>query len=624
MSREESDLDLLARAAEPGEGPRALALLLARHWRATYEYAAICLASADDAAVLAATTAFHQVLDQPADGALRPRLLAAVRDTVREWAADDRVLAVLPELRKPVGARGLRAARPGTPEKRRLAERAFLALPGASQCLLWHTYVEAEPLSVPAGLLGIDPGTASDALEQAQEQFRSACVRAHRELAPTRECRFHNRLLDVPMRRGAGLLPDVQRHLMVCRFCRQAAEQLSHAERDLGVLLADTVLGWGVRRYLDSRPGRGDGAPPCPAHGGRHRYRPRSGGRSRAPKRPAKALALGVAVAAVALLATVLAARGWSEEGGSADPGATWGAPSGHSVRPGTTPSAPPHTAGGPSAAAVGHTAEIARGRLRSLTTGLCLDVPGEHAEAGARIVLAECSSAATQQWSYRGDGRLRSAAAPTLCLHSETDDAPVVLSACLVHSGAVRYDLTVRGELLPRGGSGKPQVVAPGDGRQVRLARRDGSEAQRWALEAGRGPASGSGRAPGKGSDSSDPGERSDLVTGPRGHAPEADPPYGTVPHPPAAEPPPATPRNPSAGHDDPPQSYDKRFARVGCCAAADPDAGGPRTATPLQPVSALADTAVTAIDAVRPRQPAPGGVERERVSPGRRLSTR
>ena len=226
----ESDRNLLARVGEPAEGPRAVALLLARHWRAVYEYAVICLASSEDSASMAAAAAFRRELARPGGGALRPRLLTAVRETIGEWAADDAISAVLPELRKTVGARGLRAARPGTPERRRLAERAFRGLPGASQCLLWHTEVEAESLSVPAGLLGVDAATASTALEQAREQFRTGCVRAHRELAPTQECRYYNRLLDVPMRRGGALLPDVQRHLMACRYCRHAAEQLSHLE----------------------------------------------------------------------------------------------------------------------------------------------------------------------------------------------------------------------------------------------------------------------------------------------------------------------------------------------------------------------------------------------------------
>ncbi|MCZ0990449.1 hypothetical protein O1M54_41550 [Streptomyces diastatochromogenes] len=258
----ESDRDLVARLGDPGDGRHhAVALLLARHWRATRDYAIVCLAAAGPTAQLVATAAFQQVLGRltggAVGGALRPQLLVAVRETVRAWAADESACVVMPELRKPTGGRGLRATMPGTPERRQLAERAFQALPGASQCLLWHTEVEAEPINIPAGLSGVDAPTAATALEQAREQFRAGCVRAHRELAPSRECRFYNRLLDVPIRRGGSLLPDVQEHLAACRHCRHAAEQLSHFEGGLEVLLAETVLGWGARRYLDSRPGRG-------------------------------------------------------------------------------------------------------------------------------------------------------------------------------------------------------------------------------------------------------------------------------------------------------------------------------------------------------------------------------
>lgn len=484
----ESDRNLLARVGEPGEGPRAVALLLSRHWRAVYEYAVICLASSEDSASMAAAAAFRRELAGPGGGALRPRLLAAVRDTVGEWAADDGISVVLPELRKPVGARGLRAARPKTPERRRLAERAFRTLPGASQCLLWHTEVEAEPISVPAGLLGVDPRTASAALEQAREQFRTGCVRAHRELAPTQECRYYNRLLDVPMRRGGALLPDVQRHLMACRYCRHAAEQLSHFEGGLEDLLVETVLGWGARRYLASRPGRDGGPNALPAHpaGGRHRLRAHAlpaGGRLGPPRKHTKALAAAVGLTSLVLLATLLAARGWSEESGTADPQATWGAVSGHSVDPGgagssSTDSSP---AGVPSAASAGRPAEVARGRLRNLDAGLCLDVRGGRVRADARMVLTACSDG-SPQWSYQDDGLLRSAADPTLCLGSDTAEGSVGLAGCLVHAGVVRYDLTVRGELLPRGGKGR--AVAPGKGRHVIVTGRDGSEAQRWALE--------------------------------------------------------------------------------------------------------------------------------------------
>ncbi|WP_282700101.1 ricin-type beta-trefoil lectin domain protein [Streptomyces sp. CC219B] len=465
-SSAESDRNLLARLGTADIN--AVPLLMARHWRAVHEYAVICLASPASSASMVTAAAFHRVLGNPSGGALRPQLLVAVRETVKEWATGDRISTVLPELRKTTGARGLRAARSVTPERRRLAERAFLALPGASQCLLWHTEVEAEPISVPAGLLGVDEPTASAALEQAREQFRAACVRAHRELAPTRECRFHNRLLEVPLRRGGSLLSDVRQHLTECRYCRHAAEQLSHFEGGLGDLLAETVLGWGARRYLDSRPGRA--VPPVRPSGGRHRPAPaRQAGRTK--------VAAGVGLLSLALLTTLLVARGWSGDNGVPDPHATWGAPSVSTV----APSAGPGTS---SAASASRSDELGHGRLRNLGTGLCLDLREGAVRAGAVTVLAGCSSAGSQQWSYRDDGLLRSVADPTLCLDAETvaEAGRVLLADCLVHAGEVRYDLTVHGELLPRRGKGL--AVAPGGGGQVIVTGRDGSTGQRWVLD--------------------------------------------------------------------------------------------------------------------------------------------
>ncbi|WP_367324728.1 hydrolase [Streptomyces sp. HUAS ZL42] len=412
----DSDRDLVAQLGDGDSGARAVPLLLARHWQAMYDYAAICLATSGSSADMVATAAFHRVVGRPAagamGGALRPRFLVTVRDTVREWAREDGVSAVLPELRKTVGGRGLRAARGGTPERRQLAERAFRSLPGASQCLLWHTEVEAEPISVPAALLGVDSATAMAAREAAREQFRTGCVRAHRELAPSRECRFYNRLLDIPMRRGGALLPDVQRHLKDCRYCRHAAEQLSHFDGGLEALLAEAVLGWGAHRYLDSRPERGTERRRPPAtersgSGGRHRCA-QGGILPGASGRHPKAVLVGVGLAALALLATVLVAKGWTDDNGVPAPHATWGEPVGSSGSP--DESAP---TGSPSAASGGRPAETAHGRLRSLRGNLCLDVRGGRAEAGAGTEPAVCSSAGSQQWSYRNDGRLRSGADP-------------------------------------------------------------------------------------------------------------------------------------------------------------------------------------------------------------------
>ncbi|MFJ3195774.1 RICIN domain-containing protein [Streptomyces griseoviridis] len=447
---------------------RAGALLLARHWRAAQEYAVICMASTEASASMVAAAAFHRVLDRPGEGAFRPQLLSTVRDMVKQWAADDSISGALPELRKPTGGRGLRIARRATSERRQLAERAFQGLPEAAQCLLWHIEVEAEPISVPAVLLAVDEVTTAFELEQARAQFRTAILRAHRELAPTPECRFHNRLLATPVGRGGALLSDVQRHLGECRYCRHAAEQFSHLDGGLDVLLAETVLGWGAHRYLASRPGRG-GTPPGPPR------RPR-GGRHRpvAPRPSRKALAVGVAAVSLTLLATVLVTRSWGDDNGVRDPHTNWGASSGGSVA-----SAPPSPDGSPSAASADRPpAEVGRGRLRNPAAGLCLD-----AVAG-RAVLAGCSSAASQRWSYLDDGLLRNAADLTSCLVSDPGLGTVTVADCAVHAAESRYDLTVRGELLPRAGAGR--LVASGKDTTVVIARRDGSAGQRWVLEAG------------------------------------------------------------------------------------------------------------------------------------------
>ncbi|WP_078947654.1 RICIN domain-containing protein [Streptomyces griseus] len=581
----DSDRNLLAQlgasGADSGPGACAVALLLARHWRATFDYAVVCLASAEDSARMVATTAFNRVLGRAAggavSGALRPQLLVAVRETVREWAGDEAISTILPELRKTVGGRGLRASGRATPEKRQIAERAFRTLPGASQCLLWHTEVEAEPISVPAGLLGVDSGTATAAREQAREQFRAGCVRAHRELAPTAECRYYNRLLDVAMRRGGELLPDVRKHLTECQYCRRAAEQLGHFDGGLEVLLAETVLGWGARRYLDSRPGRATGpAGPVPAGaaspgGGRHRS-----AHARVidtPRRHPKAVLVGVALSTLALLASVLVAKGWSEDTGAPPgPGMTWGAPVGNSGRASTSDE--PSPAGSSAASVAGQSEEVARGRLRSLTEGLCLDARGGRAEAGVTAVLVACSSAGSQQWSYQEDGLLRSAADPTLCLDSDAVRKTVTLAGCLVHSGAVSYDLTVRGELLLRHTKGL--IVAParaGSPPSIVVTARDGSRQQRWRLEPGTGRGADGERDANPGSRQRDEPRDRPQVT------PSAEPP-ADLPVPPGAAPAPVRPAPPQPG-------YEPRIAQVACCET--PDHHIPAAAPPALPPIAL-----------------------------------
>ncbi|MFF8726739.1 RICIN domain-containing protein [Streptomyces sp. NPDC015171] len=504
------------RAGSDAEASRSAALLMARHWTPAQEYAVICLAASGSLAHMVTGTAFHQVfgrlaLGEPAE-ALRPRLLVAVRDTVATWSATDRITAVLPGLAQPAGGRGMRAAQPRIPENRALTDSSYHSLSRLEQALLWHTEVEAEPLDVPAALLGVDIESATAALEQAREKFREGLVRAHRELAPGKECRYYNRLLDVPIRRGGALLSDVQEHLSGCAYCRHAAEQLGHCDAALGVLLAEAVLGWGARRYLDSRPGRRPG--PARARGGSRR----SGGRRRGGGRPgllgratapggrrraeeggsgqrarflaggsgvrvpgtfwsSRTLLTGVGVASAGLLATVLAVVVWPDGDDGIDPVATSAVP-GASSAPGSATA--PGTGSLPAAGRPGP--------VRNVAAGLCLDVKGTPV-AGASTVLAVCTTVATQQWTY-DDGQLRNAAGSGLCLDSHADAGVVLLGDC---AGAgsrrgddVRYDLTPQGEFLPRWDR-TLALSAAGDqsGADLVVKVRDGSAAQRWTTAA-------------------------------------------------------------------------------------------------------------------------------------------
>ncbi|MEU6383746.1 RICIN domain-containing protein [Streptomyces bauhiniae] len=479
MAAGESDESTAAalRAGSDPEASRSAALLMARHWQPAADYAVICLAGPGPLAHMVTAAVFHQTLDRLALGepaeALRPRLLVAVRDTVLDWAATDRLTAALPGLAKPAGGRGMRAANSLTPENRVLAERAFHLLPRLEQTLLWHTEVEAEPVTVPAALLGVDPVGAAAALEQSREKLRAGVLRAHRELAPSGECRHYNRLLDVPVRRGGGVLPDVREHLDACSYCRYAAEQLGQLDSGAGLLLAEAVLGWGARRYLDSRPGRGQAAA-VPGEV------PRSGGRRRAGKRRGSGWSLrtGAGVVSAGLLATGLAFAVWPEAEGGRTPVASAGA----------APAADPRTAG-PSATASAAPPLAGRPiRLRNVGAALCLGIKGEP-ERGGLVTLALCSDAVTQQWTYDADGLLHSQADPELCLDSHADAAVVILGTCddagTERGEDVRYDLTVRGELLPRWD--ETLALASADARpgaDIVVSLRDRSPAQHWLAD--------------------------------------------------------------------------------------------------------------------------------------------
>ncbi|MEU6344529.1 ricin-type beta-trefoil lectin domain protein [Streptomyces sp. NPDC046977] len=476
--------------------------LLARHWRPVFEYAELCAVSGHTAGILA-SAAFTRVfvdtlrLTGPS-AAWRPELLVTVHRIAEEWATDRRRASLHRGLRLRGDQTDPRLA---VPDNRRLVHRAFQRLPEPARCLLWHVEVDAETVAVPAALLGVGQEKAAGQLELARTRFREACVQAHRDLAPYESCLQFSRLLDISVHRGgAGLVPDLQRHIAKCDHCRYAAEQLDHSGDRLGTLIAEAVLVWEARTYLDSRPARraardndaaaAAGGPSGPRHGGRRR---KAGGLLRRRPGAAGATALGVG-GAVLLVSAVAGLSGLLSDGGTDDrasagvfPGASF--PASASLSAPASPSAPARAPGSGTVTADPVPGGGLRGRLRNQGSDLCVDLTGRGTALGTTARTAVCGSGATQFWTYERDGLLRSVAEPSYCLNSHRG-AALELGLCTASfvTGAedVRYDLTLTGDLVPRWN--QQLAVAPDGAEQgagVVLAPRDSRSAQRWSLDA-------------------------------------------------------------------------------------------------------------------------------------------
>lgn len=514
---EGSDADLVAalRTRDSDEEDHATALLLGRHWQALLDYAEIRSPSANAASMLA-TAAFGKVLDtlrRPGPvPALRPEFLMTARHMASAWATEGQKAAegqrtdtVWEHRARPAGTGPVSPDAPEPPENRRLAFHAFQAMPAAARCLLWHTDVEAEPITGPAGLLGIDPQSALTEREHAGELFRSGCVRAHIHLASDPECRHYNRLLDVSLRRGGALLPDIRRHLAVCGHCAYATEQFVHAEGRPAVLLAEALLGPHGRGYLDSRPGRRGGARAAGGAGARRGGRHSVGGRPRVlprvtvvarrvmatPGRPRTVLLGGLGLVTVGLLAVTVSSLTAGDSGGEAmGPAAPIGT--------GTDTASPDPGSQGvsgpgqkPPTGSTGIPPGPLRTALHSADADLCLDLRDTRPRAGSEATLAICSSSAqTQQWLYEEDGLLRNGADQDLCLNSRTVDGSLILGPCTEptdeNAADVRYDVTVQGHVIPRWDDSLAVVpTTPEAGTSVVAKIRDESTLQNWATDA-------------------------------------------------------------------------------------------------------------------------------------------
>ncbi|MFD8425841.1 ricin-type beta-trefoil lectin domain protein [Streptomyces sp. NPDC059466] len=498
--------------------------LLDRHWEAVFGYARLCTNGVRPAGMLttaAFTRLFGESLRQTGPtAAWRPQLLVTVRRMTAEWLADQRRESLHPELLAGPDGEERVVARLLPPEGRRLLSRAFQRLPEPARCLLWHAEVEAEQLHVPAALLGIREDAALIELQRARERLREGCLEIHRELAPEEECRQYHRMLDVSLRRGGDELdPDLRRHMGRCRHCHHTAEQLRHFNGELALPLAESVLGWGAEAYLASRPGRavaivevsGDApgtpgvqaVPPLPDHAPLPDHVPLPDHAPLPPSRPPRATPRGqssadsrrathkaprrspgrrnIALAALTAGGLILVPLAlWAAQGsdGTAEGAGPSGRPSsGPAKAPGAKPSWISDAPNG-----------TVRGRLRNVKTGMCVGIVDGKLVKGAETVLTSCSSATAQEWSYEADGVLRDVADPGLCLDSHLGYS-VQLASCTGESGAagknVRYDFTVRGELVPRGNQDLALTPAAtnGAGALVLKLRKD-QAVQHWTLD--------------------------------------------------------------------------------------------------------------------------------------------
>ncbi|MGW3284949.1 RICIN domain-containing protein [Streptomyces sp. NPDC001002] len=482
--------------------------LLDRHWEAAFAYARLCTYDARAAGMLttaAFTRLFGETLRQTGPSAAwRPQLLVTMRRIAAEWDTERGRELLHPDLRSRPGEGDRVAARLLPPANRRLLSGAFQRLPQSARCLLWHADVESEPVAIPAALLGFEEEDARVELRRARERLREECLQVHRELAPEQECRRYQRMLDVTYRRGGmDVDPDLAAHLAGCKHCRHTADQLGQFNQGLGLALAEAVLGWGARAYVESRFVHDDGTA-AEAEGERPAMAgepfitvptatgagPRTGTR-RASRRSAHKAARRAAARRRNLTAAVLTVSGlivlplvvWS----SLD--SNDGHTTSEAGQPADSPGTGKSTEGNPSWVGTGANAGGSmQGRLHNVDSGLCVTVVGKKAVKGAEAELAPCSTAAVQQWSYETDGRLRSGDDPGLCLDSHLG-YEVQLAPCTgvdaKDAKDIRYDFTLQGTLVPRWDQDLALTAAATDGSgALVLKTRDDSTAQRWVFD--------------------------------------------------------------------------------------------------------------------------------------------
>ncbi|MFJ6637107.1 ricin-type beta-trefoil lectin domain protein [Streptomyces sp. NPDC091376] len=447
-----SDPALTKLASTSRKAHQPMAVLLKRHWTAARTYAAICTTSTAGASALAEAAAkrlYGQMLSYRTPPALRPALLIAVRETATSWAAGQAPgipeKPLHPELTATIEQNGA-VPRPD----RRLIAEALRELPGTVQCLLWHQEVEAEDVPTVAALLGMPAATASAESSRARGLLRARCLTLHGVLAPSSECRNYTRLLEASIARQ--VTPDVEAHIFSCQYCRDALVQFDQNDHTLPTLLAEAVLGWGAKAYLQARRRTAPDVPAATASEPRAGYAGHLRRRHASAKRPERVAApaqrdasvwIGakrtprylVGTAVGLCLTALLGSAALMQE-------------SEVNESPSHRGEAYPDRRPTPS-----HAEAL---QLRSAATGLCVQLQNPAGPNGTiQPVTAACTRSIEQQWSYEEDGTFRSRAQPHLCLDSRSHQSGLLTALmCPPPSDpapGMRYTLTLRGQLTPQ-----------------------------------------------------------------------------------------------------------------------------------------------------------------------------
>ncbi|MFJ5261855.1 cellulose binding domain-containing protein [Streptomyces sp. NPDC088387] len=234
-------------------------------WDTVLSYADLCTAGSD-AAMELATEAFAYGIREIRTGSTGrgvgrrwtrlpriPLLLTAVRDTAADWETRGQGHRLDPDLRLWLNS-GNAARYSGPPQQRPLALRSLEDMHQPDAALLWLAEVEAVPLPVLAGRLGLDPAGIAEELVEVRGLFRDRCLRNHLDRPMDTRCRSYARLLEAVTRTPVADTPDdLSRHLARCVGCAEAAACLRLHGGGLPAALAGGVLGWGGLAYLERR-----------------------------------------------------------------------------------------------------------------------------------------------------------------------------------------------------------------------------------------------------------------------------------------------------------------------------------------------------------------------------------